>query len=62
MCVFKGLIEGRAVMPGNMEAEPQSPRAPGGQMVGWTMRGEGPLSLILSCTSKIRAMYEMRWQ
>lgn len=31
-------------------------------MVGWAEQGEGVLSLILSCTCKICAMYEMRWQ
>lgn len=40
----------------------RAPPAPGGQMVGWAARGEGPLPLILSCTCKICAMYEMRWQ
>lgn len=31
-------------------------------MVGWAVRGEGPLSLILSCTCKICTMYKMCWQ
>lgn len=31
-------------------------------MVGWGVQGKGLLSLIFSCTCKICAMYEMRWQ
>lgn len=31
-------------------------------MVGWAEQGQGLLSPILSCTCKICAMYEMRWQ
>lgn len=31
-------------------------------MVGWAEHGQSLLSPILSCTCKICAMYEMRWQ
>lgn len=31
VCVYEGLIEGRAVMPGNMESTPQSPKPQAGR-------------------------------